>query len=40
MSRGQELDALKDQAEGCEEALNGIKKRIEELESQAPEKTD
>ena len=30
----QELDSLKGQAEYFEEALNGIKKRIEELESQ------
>ena len=30
----QELDGLKGQAEYLEDALNGIKKRIEELESQ------
>jgi len=40
MSREQELDALKDQAEGFEEALKEIKNRIKELESQAAEKTD
>ena len=30
----QELDSLKDQAEYLEDALDGIKKRIEELDSQ------
>jgi hypothetical protein len=36
----QELDALKGQAEYFEDALAGIRKRIEELESQASEKTE
>ena len=30
----QEIDALKDQAEHLEDSLAGIKKRMEELESQ------
>lgn len=38
MTRDQELDALKGQAEYCQDALNGIRKRIEELEAQAPAK--
>lgn len=37
-STQQELDALKGQAEYLEDALNGIKKRIEELESQKSSK--
>jgi len=36
----QELDALKGQAEYFEDALQGIKKRIEELQAQAAEKKD
>jgi hypothetical protein len=39
MSREQELEALKDQAEGFKEALEGIKTRIEELESEAKQET-
>jgi len=38
-TRRQELDALKGQAEYFEDALEGIRKRIEEVESQASEKT-
>jgi hypothetical protein len=34
LSAQQELDGLKGQAEYLEDSLNGIKKRIEELESQ------
>jgi len=34
----QELDVLKGQAEYFEDALDGIKKRIEELQAEAPEK--
>jgi len=34
----QELDALKGQAEYFEDALDGIKKRIEELEAEGKEK--
>jgi len=34
----QELDSLKGQAEYLEDALDGIKKRIEELESQKSSK--
>jgi len=37
-TREQELDALKGQAEYFEDALDGIRKRIEELESKAKEK--
>lgn len=37
-TREQELDALKGQAEYFEDALEGIRKRIEELQAQAPEK--
>ena len=33
MTREQEMDALKGQAEYFEDALEGIKKRIEELEA-------
>jgi len=36
----QELDALKGQAEYFQDALEGIRKRIEELESQASAKTE
>lgn len=36
----QELDALKGQAEYLEDALEGIRKRIEELESQASDKAE
>ena len=36
----QELEALKGQAEYFEDALAGIRKRIEELESQASAKTE
>ena len=39
-TREQELDALKGQAEYFEDALGGIRKRIEELQSQAPEKAE
>ena len=35
-TREQELEALKGQAEYFEDALAGVKKRIEELESQSP----
>jgi len=35
----QELDALKGQAEYFEDALEGIKKRIEELQAKTPEKS-
>jgi hypothetical protein len=38
MTAEQELDALKGQAEYFEDALEGIKKRIEELQSKASEK--
>ena len=38
MGGEQELDALKGQAEYFEDALEGIKKRIEELQAQASEK--
>ena len=37
MSGEQQLDALKGQAEYFEDALDGIKKRIEELEANAKE---
>ena len=37
-SREQELEALKGQAEYLEDSLDGIKKRIEELESQKSSK--
>ncbi len=36
----QELDALKSQAEYFGDALEGIRKRIEELQAGAPEKTE
>jgi hypothetical protein len=36
----QELDALKSQAEHLEDVLEGIKKRIEEFQSQAAEKPE
>ena len=36
----QELDALKSQAEYFGDALEGIRKRIEELQAEAPEKTE
>jgi len=39
-TRQQEIDALKGQAEYFEDALEGIRKRIEEIESQASEKTE
>jgi len=39
-TREQELDALKGQAEYFEDALQGIKKQIEELQAQAAEKKD
>jgi len=39
MSSEQELQALKDQAQGFTDALEGIKKRIEELESEAKQET-
>jgi hypothetical protein len=35
MTKEQELDGLKGQAEYFEDALEGIKKRIEELQAQA-----
>lgn len=38
MTREQQLDLLKGQAEYFEDALDGIKKRIDELESQAEQK--
>ena len=38
VTREQEVEMLKGQAEYFEDALEGIKKRIEELESQAKEK--
>ena len=38
MTAGQELDSLKGQAEYLEDALDGIKKRMEELESQKSSK--
>ena len=38
MTAEQELDALKGQAEYFEDALEGIKKQIEELQSKASEK--
>jgi hypothetical protein len=38
MTRQEQLDLLKGQAEYFEDALDGIKKRIEELEGQAEEK--
>ena len=37
-TREQELDALKGQAEYFEDALEGIRKRIEELQAKTPEK--
>jgi len=40
MTRQQQLDALQGQAEYFEDALEGIRKRIEELKSQASEKTE
>jgi len=39
-TREQELDALKGQAEYFENALDGIRKQIEELEAQASKKTE
>ena len=36
----QELDALKSQAEYFGDALEGIRKRIEELQAESPEKTE
>jgi len=36
MAKEQELDALKGQAEYFEDALEGIRKRIDELEAQKP----
>ena len=38
MTRDQELDALKGQAKYFEDALEGIRKRVEELQAQAAEK--
>jgi len=38
-SKSQELDGLKGQAEYFEDALDGIKKRIQELEAEAPKET-
>ena len=38
LSAPQEIDALKGQAEYLEDSLDGIKKRIEELESQTSKK--
>jgi hypothetical protein len=38
LSAQQEIDALKGQAEYLEDSLDGIRKRIEELESQASKK--
>ena len=40
MTKQQELDALKGQAEYFEDALEGIRKQIEQLQSQAPEKAE
>jgi len=40
LTRQQELDVLKGQAEYFEDALEGIRKRIEEIELQASEKTN
>ena len=37
VTRAQELDALKGQAEYFEDELDGIRRRIEELQSKAPE---
>ena len=39
MSGEQELDALKGQAEHFEDALDGIRKRIQELEAKTPKKS-
>ena len=39
-TRQQEIDALKGQAEYFEDALEGIRKQIEKIESQASEKTE
>jgi len=38
MTKEQQLDGLKGQAEFLESTLDGIRKRIEELETPAPEK--
>jgi hypothetical protein len=38
MTREQEIETLKGQAEYLEDALDGVKKRIEELEAKAGEK--
>ena len=38
LTAGQELDGLKGQAEYLEDALDGVKRRIEELESQKSSK--
>ena len=40
MTAQQELDALKGQAEYFEDALEGVRKRIEELQSRASEKAE
>jgi hypothetical protein len=40
LSAQQEIDALKGQAEYLEDSLSGIKKRIEELESQTSRKEE
>ena len=37
ITKTQELDALRGQAEYLEDALDGIKRRMEELQSEAPE---
>jgi hypothetical protein len=39
MTKEQELNALKGQAEYFEDALDGIKKRIDELQAGASDKT-
>ena len=39
-TKEQELDALKGQAEYFEDALEGIRKRIEEPQTQAPEEAE
>jgi hypothetical protein len=39
-TKEQELDALRGQAEYFEDALEGIRKRIEELQTEAPEKAE
>ena len=39
LTRDQEMDALKGQAEYFEDALEGIKKRIEQLQAKTPEQS-